>query len=348
MWSKTRKGLLERLAPALRRRVDYCYEVYTHRNTKRERSKGFWPRSEASVFEIRVDGETKFATTPEFWSEDYRHFFLKDDSGDSRENGLKIVNETGFLRTGDGGDDGEVMAYVHEYLNVLPFDEALRSGNGFIRLLAFLDRRLGKRRLRELVKNVESEPEWLRPWIRLRAESEEQAEHVESYFTALVGIQIERLIALHWFRNYDNVDPYWFRDCVCMSTHIFRIDDDKRPWLTPESYDRAIAYQLREEIFAESYREALAFFVEAFVEDPDRGIPAPERPQNDSAKARQFVAEYLSWAKPYALAPKEPEFRVVYDRAKTKILELMGRQGLGEIPDKPEQEGRENGKSESR
>ena len=66
MWSKTRKGLLERLAPALRRRVDYCYEVYTHRNTKRERSKGFWPRSEASVFEIRVDGETKFATTPAF------------------------------------------------------------------------------------------------------------------------------------------------------------------------------------------------------------------------------------------------------------------------------------------
>ncbi len=51
----------------------------------------------------------------------------------------------------------------------------MKNENCFIRLLAFLDRRLGKRRLRELVKNVESEPEWLRPWIRLRAESEEKA-----------------------------------------------------------------------------------------------------------------------------------------------------------------------------
>ena len=333
MWNKTRKGLLERLAPALRRRVDYCYEVYTHRNTKRERGKGFWPRSEASVFEIRVDGETKFATTPEFWSEDCRRFFLKDDSGDSRENGLKIVNETGFLRTGDGGDDGEVMAYVHEYLNVLSFDEALRSGNGFIRLLAFLDRRLGKRRLRELVKNVESEPEWLRPWIRLRAESEEQAMRAESVFTCHVEDAIEKLIVLHWFRSYDGIyKTYrsWIVDLVGFAARVIDNDEHLRPWLTPEGRDRAIADQLREENFAERYREALAFFIEAFVDDShdtvfhSPTVPAPKRPPDDRARAKRFVAEYLTWAVPYALAQKKIDYGDALDLARTKILEMMG------------------------
>ena len=48
-------------------------------------------------------------------------------------------------------------------------DEAIAHGNYFIRLLAVLDARLGKRKVKELVNNIDNEPEWFRKWILLRA-----------------------------------------------------------------------------------------------------------------------------------------------------------------------------------
>ena len=73
--------------------------------------------------------------------------------------------------------------YIHYYLNVLSADESLTNDNYFIRLLAILDKRVGKRRLRPLLDNIENEPEWFRKWIRLRCEAEgicgEAAEEIQ-------------------------------------------------------------------------------------------------------------------------------------------------------------------------
>ena len=43
-------------------------------------------------------------------------------------------------------------------------------GNYFIRLLAVLDARLGKRRVKALADNIDNEPEWFRKWIMLRTQ----------------------------------------------------------------------------------------------------------------------------------------------------------------------------------
>ena len=66
---------------------------------------------------------------------------------------------------------GVAMLYVHQFLNVLSIDEAISSENYFIRMLALLDSRLGKRRIRKLAEHAEEEPEWFRKWIYLRLEN---------------------------------------------------------------------------------------------------------------------------------------------------------------------------------
>ena len=106
---------------------------------------------------IIVDGETWFSTDPRFWSELYK----MDYSG---RNGLEVIKNTGYV----GNSWGEAMKYVHQFLNVLSIDEAIASENYFIRMLALLDSRLGKRRIRKLAEHADEEPEWFRKWIMLR------------------------------------------------------------------------------------------------------------------------------------------------------------------------------------
>ena len=138
---------------------------------------------------------------------------------------------------------------------------------------------------------------------------------------------IPRLIMLHWFREYDaSVDP-WIGEGIGILTNV--VDDrepDERRNLTPEGYDEAVAELLAAEKFAERYRNALEFFVHAYVEiSPKCAVPAPKRSQDDCAKARRFVAEYLAWARPLVLARKKIDCGDARDLVKTKVLEMMGR-----------------------
>ena len=77
-----------------------------------------------------------------------------------------IIRETGLVAGGFW--ETRVMGYIHEYLNELSIDQAVTHDNYFIRLLAVLDARLGKRKVKALVDNIENEPEWFRKWILLR------------------------------------------------------------------------------------------------------------------------------------------------------------------------------------
>ena len=148
MWSKTKQALESRLAEDLKGRVRYTYAVH--------RRDGKCP-TECHVLSILVDGGSWFNTNQRFWIEKYK---TRPEPADN-----DIIRETGLVENYWGG----AMAYVHQYLNVLSIDEAIVHDNYFIRLLAVLDARLGRRRIAKLVDNIDNEPEWFRKWIVLRA-----------------------------------------------------------------------------------------------------------------------------------------------------------------------------------
>ena len=152
MWSKTKQALESRLAEGLKGRVAYNYAVH--------RMDGKCP-TECQVLSILVDGESWFHTNQRFWIEKYKTRPEPED--------IDIIRETGLVENYWGG----VMEHVHQYLNVLSIEEAIAHENYFIRLLAVLDARLGKRKIRELAANVANEPEWFRKWILLRARGTE-------------------------------------------------------------------------------------------------------------------------------------------------------------------------------
>ena len=150
MWSKTKQTLESRLPEDLKGRVEYGYAVYRY------------GRTECQVMSIIVDGETWFSTDPRFWSELYKMDYMG-------RNGLEVIKNTGYV----GNSYGQAMGYVHQFLNVLSIDEAIASDNYFIRMLALLDSRLGKRRIRKLAEHVDEEPEWFRKWIMLRLKTKQ-------------------------------------------------------------------------------------------------------------------------------------------------------------------------------
>jgi len=168
MWSKTRQILKSRLADSLKGRVDYHYDVY---RTIINKEKPDW-HMEMHVFSIIVDGEAWLCTNPEAYA-------LKSRKGFSNKNAEdEVVRETGLI--GGGWWWTEATKYIHPYLNELSINEALTHDNYFIRLLAVLDSRIGKRRLRPLLDNIDNEPEWFRKWIRLRCEAEGLCGKVEN------------------------------------------------------------------------------------------------------------------------------------------------------------------------
>ena len=161
MWSKTRQILESRLAEPLKGRVSYHYDVYRTKGCKEKRD---W-RSEMHVLSIIVDGEAWFCTNPQFYRQYYRDGAYRFGKISKNE----IIRETGLVAGGFW--DTKVIGYIHEYLSELSIDQAIMHDNYFIRLHAVLDARLGKRKIKALVDNIENEPEWFRKWILLRKDS---------------------------------------------------------------------------------------------------------------------------------------------------------------------------------
>lgn len=145
MWSKTKQILESRLPDDLKGRVKYIYNV--HRNGS----------SEVQAMSILVDSEVWFCTDPRFWNELYK-------MGYERSAEIDIIKRTGYV----GNSWGEAMKYVHQFLNVLSIEDSLISENYFIRLLAILDSRTGKRRIKKMAEKIKEEPAWFQKWIMLR------------------------------------------------------------------------------------------------------------------------------------------------------------------------------------
>lgn len=169
MWSKTRQALESRLCEELKNRVQFHYDVY---RTNKDKEKRWWT-SEMRVFSILVDSKTWFATNPNYYTELYRSTAAWNVTDESRN---EVIRKFGLVPATECGHSDDIMLCVHRFLNELSFEQSLTHENYFIRLLALLDGRLGKRKIKSLVDNVENEPEWFRKWILLRVNTKPQKE----------------------------------------------------------------------------------------------------------------------------------------------------------------------------
>lgn len=172
MWSKTRKRLNNLLAGSLKGRLVYNHEVYTTNKYKYN--------SEMHVFYIYLDKQIIFATNPlgeEKYSGEISNMLKKVDKNEEfilykaleklHYSALsKSIYETGYISI------QPLMKYLHKYIYTISIDEALTSENYIYHIFAIFDRRLGKRRLIEIVKNVDTEPEWFRKYVIIRAKAE--------------------------------------------------------------------------------------------------------------------------------------------------------------------------------
>lgn len=143
-WSNMRKVLeTDRLCPALRGRVTYFMTCYHDAHDDEGR------------FCIRVDGREYLN------SHQWNHY----DSAGNYRTPAQHDRDGSFCQC-------QALKAIYIYLDELTIDEALASDSALIRLLAVLDRRVGKRRMPQLAEDMRGEPEWLQFFYRLRLEAE--------------------------------------------------------------------------------------------------------------------------------------------------------------------------------
>lgn len=165
-WIKAQKELESRLADCLKERVCYNFDG------DELESGGY-----IEAFRITVDGETWFATNKELWHNkvlEYgsQHTKPKNNSywgltPEARRYGVIMATK----------ETGTVSVYITEdiiqkYLNIYKIDKCLNNDNYLFRVLAVLDHRTGRRKIKKLLENIDSEPEWFRKYIILRAEAQ--------------------------------------------------------------------------------------------------------------------------------------------------------------------------------
>jgi hypothetical protein len=148
-WSSLKKSVEERLCEPLQKRVQ------VHKTLYRGSHNGCQMDAGAGRFWILLDHEQIFsASDKEFWNEVVP---LRDE----------LCRSTGSVRSGDAGwyvAQEQAKEIVHakgiyshyecqdalkEYLS-LSIEDALKSSNKLIKALAMVDKRLGKRKLKEL------------------------------------------------------------------------------------------------------------------------------------------------------------------------------------------------------
>lgn len=174
MWTKTRSELENRLAPCLSGRVRYQFEVFTSIKSLH------W--EEMPVFSIFVDGEYWFASDPRghaekmiILSEMIEQQQKKQPDKAYWELATRELDKVALEKAMKGSGHmyvDDVMRRVHIYLNEANIDDCLSGKDYFLYMLAIMDRRTGKRRIKKIVDNIEQEPLWIRKFIYLRAKEE--------------------------------------------------------------------------------------------------------------------------------------------------------------------------------
>lgn len=166
-WIKAQKELESRLADCLKERVCYNWDMTLFDDFRYIMKK----------FYIVVDGKTWFETNGDLWNDKVLEYgsqhtkpiynFCWGLTPEARHYGVIMATK----------ETGTVSVYMTEdiiqkYLNIYKIDKCLNHENYFFRVLAVLDRRTGRRKIKKLLENINSEPEWFRKYIILRAEAQ--------------------------------------------------------------------------------------------------------------------------------------------------------------------------------
>ena len=158
MWSKTRKAMEERLAPSLKGRVFYDFEYCRpHYCTEPPATSKCHCEfcSYHLFFRIVIDKQEKvmIANSGVY----YKSKCYPTDEEKRRKGPFEVA---------------DVTEAMHLYLNVYSIRECLNGENSLTYLFAVLNRRIGKRTVLKLYRDMEKEPQWIQRFIRLRAEAE--------------------------------------------------------------------------------------------------------------------------------------------------------------------------------
>ncbi len=164
-WSKAQNELYSRLANCLKKRVIYDIDIDEDTDTY------------IHGFRIIVDGETWLETNGELWENkvlEYGSQHTKPKFNDywwltpeARKYGvLMTTKEIGIINL------NMIYEIMQKYLNIYKIDKCLNHDNYFFRVLAVLDHRTGRRKIKQLLENIDNEPIWFRKYIRLRAKAQ--------------------------------------------------------------------------------------------------------------------------------------------------------------------------------
>lgn len=161
-WSAMRKVLeQENICDSLKGRIKYFATRYSKS-----------PDQEGRVA-VRLDGKEIFRSCFYDW------YIKRNEACDEIEiiKGIKTSYsesgdqmELGALNKG-GFDQYNFYNAFHNYFNS-SIDSSLISPDPVVRLFAIMDKRVGKRRLHQLLADIESQPGWLQMFYRLRLESD--------------------------------------------------------------------------------------------------------------------------------------------------------------------------------
>ena len=173
-WSGIRKRLeQDLLCEKLRGRVQYFVTLY------------HGAPDDYGRFAVRVDGEEVVRANPYTQLEIYiyqqdekKNLGIPDrewtDKGEILFDEENLAAEKrGSIYAAEDGiiDSFEIPRLIDKFLSQ-PIDNSLEDEHPIIRMLAILDRRVGKRRLEKIAEIIHEQPEWLQPIYRLRLDAE--------------------------------------------------------------------------------------------------------------------------------------------------------------------------------
>lgn len=160
-WSGIKKKLeCDYLADSLKGRISYFATSYSYASDHVGRAA------------IKLDGveivKSDYYKLQQFQWESYQE--IKDTSNGAdisdvwKESWREAVNKGGF--------DNQMFYSAFEEYDNQSIESSLKSNNALVRIFAIMDRRVGKRRLKDLVEAWENEQNWIKFFLHLRLEAE--------------------------------------------------------------------------------------------------------------------------------------------------------------------------------
>jgi len=159
-WSAMRKILeQENICTSLKGRIQYFQTRYRDAH------------DQTSRIAIRLDGKEVFKSDYFDWAKKQFEASRELCAGvDGKKHYATFYEKVNHLASSRGGLPSFFDSFYTYHNNSI--SDSLVSPDAMVRLFAILDKRVGKRRLEKVLSDVESQPEWLQIFFKLRLDAE--------------------------------------------------------------------------------------------------------------------------------------------------------------------------------